>query len=76
MPRYEVTFIAPVTASKVIVVDAANEDEAYNAAFEMIEEPFYNDATKWELEFEDAVQVDDVQEIEEIGVETTPVTRS
>lgn len=73
MPKYEVTFIAPVMASKTLVVDAINEDEAYNTAYEMIEEPFYNDLTKWELEFEDAIQVDDVQEV---VVESTTVTRS
>lgn len=73
MPKYEVTFIAPVMASKTLVVDAINEDEAYNTAYEMIEEPFYNDLTRWELEFEEAIQVDDVQEIE---VDTIPVTSS
>lgn len=73
MARYEVSFIAPVFASKTLIVDAATEDEAYNTAFGMIEEPFYSDLTKWELTFDDSIQCDGINEIE---VETTSVTRS
>lgn len=73
MPKFEVSFYAPVMAYKTLIVEAVDEDEAYNTANELIDEPFYNDPTKWELEFTDHVEVDDVKEI---GVETTPVTRS
>lgn len=63
MPRYEVSFIAPVLASKTLIVDAPTEDEAYNIAFAMVEEPFYQDLTKWELEFDDCVQCDGINEL-------------
>lgn len=73
MPKYEVSFIAPVFASKTLIVVANDEDEAYNTAFALIDEPYYQDLKKWDLTFDDSVQCDGISEIE---VETTSVTRS
>lgn len=63
MPRYEVSFIAPVVACKTIIVDADTEDEAYNVALGMVEEPYYQDLKVWELEFDDCVQCEGITEI-------------
>jgi hypothetical protein len=63
MAKYEVSFIAPVLASKTILVEAESEDDAYNVAFSMVEEPYYQDLKVWDLEFDDCIQCDGIAEI-------------
>lgn len=71
MPKYEVSFIAPVLASKTLIVVAPNEEEAYNIAFSLIDDPYYQDLKKWDLDFDDSPQCDGIIEIE---AETASVT--
>ena len=73
MSRYEVSFVVPVVASKTLLVEAPNEDEAYNIAYEMIDGDYYKDPKVWDLEFDDAAQCDGILEI---GAGTAPITRS